>query len=313
MEAVVIRDGALVWAQRDDPLVGETDLLVAVRAAGVNAADLLQRRGRYPAPRDVEADIPGLELAGEVIGRGSKTSRFALGDRVMAVVGGGAQATVARVEETHVLRVPEALSWAEAGGFPEAFSTAFDALWTQCELQMGERVLITGAAGGVGTAAVQLAHASGALVVACARNPERHPGLLALGVDAAIVPEDIPRYGPYDVVLELVGAASLPIALDALAPGGRIAVIGVGSGPRVELDLLTLMGRRARIHGSTLRSRSREEKAAVAAAVAHHVLPLLDAGRISVPVEATFLLEDASLAYERFERGGKFGKVVLVA
>src|SRR5271168_1551603 len=147
VDPVVIRDTHLHWEERDDPVPGDTELLVAVRAAGLNAADLVQRAGFYPAPPGWPADIPGMEFAGEVVAVGRQVTLFAPGDRVMAVVGGGAQATLAFVDETHALPVPDGLSWAEAGGFPEAFTTAYDALFRQADLQMGERVLISGAAG----------------------------------------------------------------------------------------------------------------------------------------------------------------------
>ncbi|HVB90584.1 MAG TPA: zinc-binding dehydrogenase [Acidimicrobiales bacterium] len=313
MHAVVIRDAELHTEERADPVPGDTELLVAVRAAGLNGADLIQRIGLYPAPAGSPADIPGLELAGEVTAVGAQVTRFAPGDRVMAVVGGGAQATLAVIDETHALVIPDSLSWPEAGGFPEAYSTAFDALFTQAELRMGERVLVTGAAGGVGTAGVQLASAAGAVVVATVRDPDRHAEVAALGASVVVDPGEVAHHAPFDVVLELVGAASLPEVLPHLATGARVVVIGIGSGARIDLNLGQLMGARARIGGSTLRARSRREKANVAAAVAAHALPLLAAGRIRVPVCATFPLSEAGAAYERFSAGGKLGKVVLVA
>jgi NADPH:quinone reductase-like Zn-dependent oxidoreductase len=313
VRAVTIVEGELQWAGHPDPVPGDNDVLMAVRAAGINAADLMQRRGFYPAPAGSPPDIPGLELAGEVVALGPRVTRFAVGDRVMAVVGGGAQAEMATVDERCLLAVPDGLSWEEAGGFPEAFSTAHDALFTQCGLAMGERVLVTAAAGGVGTAGVQLAAAAGALVVASVRRPEHHEAVKALGAITAVEPEAALRSGPFDVALELVGGSSLPAVLDALAVGGRIVVIGVsGGGARTELDLLTLMQRRARISASTLRSRSLFDKAAVAAAVEAHVLPHLVSGRIRVPVHTTFAMDDAGAAYEHFAAGGKLGKIILL-
>jgi NADPH2:quinone reductase len=313
MHAVVIRDSELHWEGREDPTPADTELLIAVRSAGINGADMLQRIGLYPAPAGAPADIPGMELAGEVVAVGSQVRRFARGDRVMAIVGGGGQATMAAVDESHALAVPDSLPWPEAGGFPEVFSTAFDALFTQAELKMGERVLISGAAGGVGTAGVQLAAATGATVVATVRDATRHSEVAALGASVAIDPGDVAHHGPFDVVLELVGAASLPSVLPHLAIGARVVVIGVGSGAKVEINLLQLMGSRARIGGATLRARTRREKANVAAAVTAHVLPLLATGRIKVPVCASFPMADATAAYEFFSAGGKLGKVVLVA
>jgi NADPH:quinone reductase-like Zn-dependent oxidoreductase len=313
MQAVVVREGELHWEERPDPVPAPTELAVAVRAAGLNGADMMQRHGRYPAPPGVPADIPGLELAGEVVGLGSRVLGWSVGDRVMAVVAGGGQATMATVDQSHALAVPDGVGWPEAGGFPEVFSTAYDALWTQCRLTMGERLLVTGAAGGVGTAAVQLGAAVGAHVVASVRDPAARDAVASLGAAAVVDPGEVADHGPYDVVLELVGAASLPSALGALATGARVSVIGVGSGARVEVDLLTLMGRRARLMGSTLRPRSLAEKAAVAHDVASHVLPLLAAGRLRVPVAATFPMAEAAAAYERFAAGAKVGKIVLMA
>jgi len=312
MQAVVIEAGQLHWAERPDPVPGDTELLVAVRAAGINAADLVQRQGFYPAPPGAPADIPGLELAGEVLAVGAQVSRFSPGDRVMALVGGGGQATMATVDEAHALAVPEALDWPVAGGFPEAYSTAFDALWSQGQLQMGERVLVTGAAGGVGTAAVQLASAAGARVVASVRNPDRRAAIEALGAAVAIEPDDVAAHGPYDVVLELVGAPSLAATLGALATGARVVVIGVGGGAALELDLRRLMMTRARISASTLRARDRTAKATVAAGVSRHVLPLLASGRIGVPISATIPMAEVEAGYEQFAAGGKLGKIVLL-
>jgi NADPH:quinone reductase-like Zn-dependent oxidoreductase len=312
MHAVVIRNGRLGWEEHEDPVPGDTELLVAVRAAGINGADIMQRAGRYPAPAGWPQDIPGMEVAGEVVEVGGQVTLFAPGDRVMAVVGGGAQATLARVDESHALAVPDAVSWPEAGGFPEVFSTAYDALFTQAGLQMGERVLVSGAAGGVGTAGVQLAAATGATVTATVRDAARRDGVAALGASAVVEPGREGDHGPYDVVLELVGAPSLTGVLPHLATGARVVVIGVGGGAQMELSLYSLMAARARIGGSTLRARSRREKANVAAAVAAHVVPGLAAGRIRVPVCDTFPMSEAQAAYDRFVEGAKLGKVVLV-
>jgi NADPH2:quinone reductase len=312
MYAVVIRENELHWEERDDPVPGSTEVLVAVHAAGINGADLLQRQGFYPPPAGVPSDIPGMELAGEVVAIGSQVRQVTMGARVMAVLGGGAQATMAVVDEAHIQPVPDGISWVEAGGFPEVFWTAYDALFTQGNLAMGERALVTGAAGGVGTAGVQLAHATGATVVATVRDASRRGGVEALGADIVIDPAAVAEHGPYDVVLELVGAASLETVLPNLAIGARVVVIGVGSGAKVELNLLGLMATRSRICAATLRARSRREKANVAAGVSAHVVPLLAAGRISVPVCATYPMSEATAAYERFAAGSKLGKVVLV-
>jgi putative PIG3 family NAD(P)H quinone oxidoreductase len=308
MRAATIVDGRLEVRDHPDPAPGTGECLVRVRAAGLNNADLLQVRGFYPAPPGVPADIPGLELAGEVVANGPDASRFAAGDRVMAVVAGGGQAELAVVHERTLIPVPDGLPWEQAGGFPETFTTAHDALFTQCGLGLGERVLVTGGAGGVGTAAVQLAAAAGARVTASVRNRGLWDAVRELG--AADLVDDVSG-GPYDVVLELIGGPNIPRDIEALAVGGRVVVIGVGAGGQAEVNLLMLMAKRASIHASTLRSRPLEAKAAAALAVEHHVVPLLASGAVRVPVTEVFSLDDAAAAYERFAAGGKLGKVVL--
>ena len=313
MRAVTIQDGALVVEERPDPEPGQNELLVRVRAAGVNGADILQRGGSYPAPPGSPPDIPGLELAGEVAVLGPGASRFAEGDRVMAVVGGGGQAELALVHERAAMPVPATLDWRQAGGVPEVFATAHDAIFTQAGLRPGERLLVHGAAGGVGTAAVQLGRAAGARVTATVRREQLRRDVESLGAQA-IAPEGFAERGPYDVILELVGAGNLAENLQSLATGGRIAVIGVGgSGPRAEINLATLMQKRGRILASTLRARPLEEKALVTRRLEREVLPLFETGALTVPVAATFPLGDAEAAYERFEAGGKLGKIVLEA
>lgn len=315
MHAVTIVDSALEWREHPDPSPGSGEILVDVRAAGLNGADRMQVAGFYPPPPGSPTDIPGMELAGEVIELGPGATRFALGDRVMAVVGGGGQAERCLVHERHAIPVPDGVPWDQAGGFPEVFTTAHDALFTQCGLQMGERVCIHGAAGGVGLAAVQLAAASGARVTATVRAEALRDDVLAIagavGPTEVVAPEGFADLGPFDVVLELVGAPNLSDDLRALALGGRISVIGVGAGAQAEINLLDLMGKRARIHGSTLRARSLEDKADAARRVERHVLPLLASRRIHVPVCATFEMQDTPAAYDRFAIGGKLGKIVL--
>ncbi len=315
MHAVTIVDGQLEWREHPDPEPGTGEVLVEVRAAGLNGADRLQVAGLYPPPPGAPVDIPGLELAGEVVALGPGTTRFAVGDRVMAVVAGGGQAQRAVVHERHLLPVPDRVPWDQAGAFPEVFTTAHDALFTQCELQMGERVLVTGAAGGVGSAAVQLALAAGASVTASVRDERRRAEVAdlagAAAALAAVAPAEVAAGAPYDVVLELVGGPNLGEDLAALAEGGRISVIGVGAGAKAELNLLALMGKRARIHGSTLRARSLEDKADAARRVERHVLPLLASGVVSVPVHAAYGMAEAREAYEAFAAGGKLGKIVL--
>jgi len=270
-----------------------------VRAAGVNGADLAQRAGHYPPPPGAPVDIPGLECAGTVVEGGT---RFAPGDRVMALLAGGGHAELLAVDEAHVLPVPDSVDWPQAGGFVEVFATAHDALFTQAGLKAGERLLVNGAAGGVGVAGVQLGVVAGALVTASARH--HHAELQALG--AAIEPS-----GAYDVILELVGGDNLGTNLEQLATKGRIAVIGTGAGATAEINFRLLMRTRGRIHGSMLRARSREEKEDVVRRLEGHAGHLLATGLVQVPVEQTFPLEQAQEAYDRFAAGGKFGKIVI--
>ena len=312
MHAATIRDGEILVQEHPDPAPGTGEVLVRVRAAGINGADLHQLAGRYPAPPGSPQDIPGMELAGEVVGLGPGALRFALGDRVMGIVGGGGQAELATVHERQLMPVPAALGWAAAGGLPEVYTTAHDAICTQARLAGGERLLVHGGAGGVGTAAIQLGRALGASVTATVRNEGLRDGVRALGADV-IPTEDFVAHGPFDVVLELVGAPNLADDIRALASEGRVCVIGVGGGATAELNLLALMGKRARIFGSTLRSRPLEEKAITARHVEHSVLPLFQSGALTVPIAATYPLEHAAEAYAHFARGGKLGKVVIEA
>jgi putative PIG3 family NAD(P)H quinone oxidoreductase len=311
MRAVTIRDTELHVEQHPDPAPGMGEVLVRVRAAGLNGADMMQRRGLYPAPPGWPPDIPGLEIAGEVVENGPGASRFKPGDRVMTIVGGGGQAELSVVHERLLMPVPQQLDWPQAGGFPEVFATAHDALFTQAGLQAGERLLVHGGAGGVGTAAIQLGVATGARVTATVRNPDNRDTVAQLGA-TVIEPDGFEQHGPFDVILELVGAPNLGADVDALATSGRIVVIGIGAGAKSELNLAKLMYKRGRIMASTMRARPLEEKALMIRGLERHVLPLVEAGAIRVPVAETFSLEDAPTAYERFAAGGKLGKLVLL-
>lgn len=294
MRAAVIHDGRLELEERPDPVPADGEVLIRVHAAGINNADLLQVAGRYPPPPGAPADIPGLECAGEIVGTD---------ERVCALLGGGAHAELAVVDERHTLPVPKSVDWLQAGAFMEAYATAHDALFTQALLLPGERLLVNGAAGGVGTAAVQLGVAFGAEVTGTARsNADK---VRALGAETE-------AHGEYDVILELVGGPNLAEGVARLAQHGRLVVIGTGAGRRAEIDFGYVMQKRARIHGSTLRSRSADEKALVVERLRESVLPLFADGRVTVPIQQTFPLERAPEAYAAFAEPGKFGKIVLV-
>jgi putative PIG3 family NAD(P)H quinone oxidoreductase len=310
MRAATIRDKQVVIEEHPDPEPGHGELLVKVHAAGLNGADMHQLAGHYPAPPGSPQDIPGLELAGEVVARGPDAERFEVGDRVMSIVGGGGQAELMTVHERILMPIPDNLSWVEAGGVPEVFTTAHDAVFTQAGLVAGEHLLVHGAAGGVGCAAVQLGRAAGARVTATVRNTDLHDAVGGFGVDV-YAPGEFLEQGPFDVILELVGAINLMDNLKSLNTGGRIAVIGTGAGATGEINLGLLMMKRARIHGSTLRARPLELKALTSRAMERSVLPLLASGTVAVPVAETYTLDEAPAAYDHFKRGGKLGKIVL--
>lgn len=311
MRAVVIRSKELVLEERPTPEPGPYEVLVEVHAAGLNAADLLQRAGLYPPTPGWPEDIPGMELTGVVTEVGDRIVELLLGRRVCAIVGGGAQATHCVVPAEHLLFVPSTVDSIDAGGFPEAFMTAYDALVTQADLKAGERVLISGAAGGVGVAAVQIGRVLGANVVAVTRTSEHHEQLRALGASEAVTIEQVPSLDPVDVVLELVGATDLDLAFGVLNPHARVVVIGVGSGSRIEVDLLSLMRKRTVITGSTMRSRTLKEKSEVARLVGDTLVPRWRVGELVVPVAKVFDLDDVPGAYDYFAERGKFGKVIL--
>ncbi len=311
MRALTIVENSLKIEERPTPEPGPYDVVVEVHAAGINAADLMQRAGFYPAPPGWPDDIPGMELAGVVVAVGDRVVEPLMHRRVCSLAGGGAQATHCAVPSEHLLFLPDHVSFDEAGGFAEAFTTAYDALATQGLVREGQRVLISGAAGGVGVAGVQIAHALGAQVVAVTRDDQFHAALRELGASETITLDEVTSIAGVDVVLELLGAAHLSRAFEVLNPFARIVVIGVGAGSRVEVNLLQFMSNRLTLTGSTLRSRSREEKTKVARLVGDALVPRWSAGEFVVPLAKVFDFDDADAAYEYFAQPGKFGKVVL--
>jgi NADPH:quinone reductase len=315
MQSVVIDSrGDFRLEQRPEPGAGPGDVVVRVRAAGLNAADLQQARGDYPAPPGWPADVPGLEVAGEVEQVGRDVRGVEPGDRVMALVGGGGHAERITVPADLLLPVPEGLPWEEAAGFPEAF-TAWDALVTQAGVRAGDRVLVSGAAGGVGTAMVQVAAASGAHPVASVRRPELHPRVRALvpgGRVDVVTPDQEAAHAPYDVIVELVGGEGCLQRVSLLRSRGKVLVVGVQAGTTAPLRMFDLMLARAQLIGTTIRGRPPAEKALLAATVRTSVVPLLAQGRLRVPVDAAFPLERFADAYARLAGPGKFGKVILL-
>jgi putative PIG3 family NAD(P)H quinone oxidoreductase len=305
-----------------DPVPSRGEVLVRVRAAALNRADLLQRRGLYPPPPGVRADIPGMELAGEVAAVGEGVTAWKPGDRVMAIAAGEAQAELCVVHERMLLPVPAGLSLEQAGALPEAGITSHDALFTLGGLRPGAAVLMHAVGSGVATVALQLARAAGATVIGTSRTPAKLERAGALGLDHGIVVQgDPPRFADRvreltggqgtPLVLEFVGGPYLPEDLAALATGGRVVMIGTMAGARAQVDLAALMRSRASVIGTVLRARPLEEKAAATRAFGRDALPLVAAGKVRPVVDAVLPLEAAREAHERMERNDSFGKLVL--
>jgi NADPH2:quinone reductase len=290
-------------------------VLVEVAGAGVNRADLVQRAGRYPAPAGAPPDVPGLEFAGTVVRTGASVRSLAVGERVFGILGGGGQASHVVVSEALCCRVPEALALTEAGGVPEVFVTAHDALFDQARLRPGERVLIHGVGSGVGTAAVQLARAAGAATVGTSRTPAKLERARELGLDEGVLadPDMAERIGEVDVVLDLVGGDYLAADLSSCRTGGRVVIVGLLAGARAEIDLGRLMRRRLSLRGTVLRTRPNHEKARAIAAFAAQVAPLFERKALSPVIDDVLPLTRAEEAYERVASGRTFGKIVLAA
>lgn len=322
MQAVIVRDGAVMVEERAHPEPVGDQVLVRVHGAGLNRADLLQRAGGYPAPPGVPPDIPGLEFAGVVEALGAGVHTLHVGDRVFGITGGGGQAEYVVSPEAQLARVPESLDLVEAGGVPEAFLTAHDALFTQANLHPGETVLVHAVGSGVGTAALQLAECIGGTVVGTARTQEKLDRGADLGLDHGVLagrdldPDALASAitetaGEANVVLDLVGGGYFGVDLAVAAPRGRVVVVGTLAGIKAETNLLLLMAKRLEVRGTVLRSRPGHEKAAATHAFAGHVLPLLAAGSVCPVVEEVVPLAEAPRAYELLASDATFGKVIL--
>ena len=325
LAAVITRPGppeVLEIQERPTPAPGAEQVLVRVRASALNRADLIQREGRYPAPAGVPSDVPGLEFAGEVAAIGSAVTAWKEGDRVFGLVAGGAHAEFLVTHERTIAAIPPSLGWRAAGAVPEAFITAHDALVARAAVRPGERVLIHAAASGVGLAALQVARALGAIPYGTTRTLEKlapafehgmEDGVaLAGGVDA-LEPE-VRRWTDgrgVDVVLDLVGGPYVAASVAALAPHGRLILIGSVAGRRAELDVGAMLGRRLTVRGTVLRSRPIEERILVARSFAGEVVPWLEAGRVRPVIDSVFPLSDVAAAHERLAGNATVGKVVL--
>lgn len=325
MRAVVFPgDGAIEIADRPTPDPGPGQVQVRVHGAGLNRADLVQRAGFYPAPPGVPPDIPGMEFSGEVTALGDGVQSLALGARVFGIVGGGAQAEALVVPESSCATVPDHLDLVDAGGIPEVFVTAHDALRTRAGLRAGEHVLVHAVGSGVGTAVVQLAKALGCTVTGTARTGSKLDGARALGLDHGVLapsPLDptalagaiTDRGGPPDVTIDLVGGPYVQADIAAAATWGRIVVVGTLAGGSVDVPLFALMSKRLAMHGTVLRARTISEKADAMTGFVDEVVPLLDDGRVRPVVEQIWPLDAAVEAYDLLASDATFGKVILKA
>lgn len=324
MRAIVITapGGPEVLEEREvpTPAPGPGEILVRVRATALNRADLFQRRGRYPAPAGSSNDVPGLEYAGvvEAVGEGVRERRP--GERVMGLVGGGAYAEYVRVHARETSALPGGIALEEAAAVPEAFITAYDALFTRLRLAPGERLLIHAVGSGVGTAALQLARVAGATVFGTSRTAAKLERAVALGLAVAIdsshqdfsevVAERTGGAG-VDAILDLVGGEYLEANLRSLATLGRQVVVGTVSGTRSEIDLSLLLRRRLTLVGTVLRARPLEEKILAARALEENVVPLLSDGRVRPIVDRVLPIEEVREAHRAMEEDENFGKIVL--
>ena len=313
MRALVIDDGKLRVEERPTPAPEADQVLVDVTSAGLNRADILQARGMYAAPPGWPPDVPGLEFAGTVAGTGTGVRALREGDRVFGIVGGGAHATHLITKEDLCSPIPDQLDMAVAGGAPEAFITAHDALVTRAELRPGERVLIHGVGGGVGTAAVQVAGALGATTVGTSRTEDKLRRAREIGLDQGVVASDnmADEIGEVDVVIDLIGGDYLTTDVRVCRSRGRIVIVGLLAGAKSPLDLGAVLSKRLTIRGTVLRSRPDYEKALATRAFEREVLPLLARGDARVVVDRVFTLDDANAAYEHMVTNEGYGKTII--
>ncbi len=319
MTAIEIEGGAgpaeaLKPVQMPVPVPANGEILIRVRAAGVNRPDIVQRMGAYPPPPGAPTTL-GLEVAGEVA---VAAGRWKVGDRVCALLGGGGYAGYAVVDARHALPIPEGMSFEDAAGLPETVFTVFANVFEHGALKAGETLMIHGATSGIGTTAIQMAKAAGATVIATGRGADKKAQALALGADIAVdaTTEDFAAVakaaGGVDVVLDMVGASYFDKNLDALKTGGRIVYIAALGGGNIEVPVFRLMMKRAVLTGSTLRPRSADEKARLTAEIERVVWPWVAAGKVRAVVDATFPLAEADKAHAHLEAGAHVGKVLLI-
>ena len=325
MKAIVIASPGgpeqLVLREVESPVPSRGEVRVRVRASAINRADLLQRMGMYPAPADAPKDIPGIELAGVVDALGEGVTRLAVGDRVFGLVGGGAYAEHVTAHERTLAKMPDGISFTDGAAIPEAFITAYDAMVTQARLAAGESVLVSAVGSGVGTAAVQIARAIGAVAIGTSRTEDKLGRAHALGMRHGVTVAPDGKFADavrgltggagVDVVLELVGGAYMAENLACTALRARIVLVGMLAGNRAELDLGAILRKRLEIRGTVLRSRPLEEKILAAQTFERHLVPLFATGALAPVVDKTFPLADAAGAHAYVATNDGFGKVVL--
>jgi NADPH2:quinone reductase len=301
---------------RPDPVPRDGQILVRVHAAGLNRADLSQRAGKYPAPPGWPPDIPGLEYAGEIAAVGRGVTYWSLGDRVMGLVGGGAQAEYVVVHQAEAMAVPDRMSYVEAAAIPEAFLTAWDAMVRQARVRGGERVLVHAIGSGVGTAAAQLADVLGVTVIGTSRTADKLDRARELGMEHGVLTTDsdwIKQVGdPVNVIIDTLGAEYFDANLSLLAPGGRLVVLGMLTGAVAgRIDLGRVLRQRLTIVGTAMRVRTAPERAELVERFVSDMLPHLNSGQLRAVVETSVPWAEAESAYELLASNTTFGKVVL--
>jgi putative PIG3 family NAD(P)H quinone oxidoreductase len=306
--------------RRPVPAPSHGEVLIRVAGAGINRPDVLQRAGGYPPPPGA-SDLPGLEVAGVIETKGSGVVRFAEGDPVCALVSGGGYAEYCAAPDAQVLPVPDGLSMTEAAGLPEAFFTVWTNLFERGRLRAGERLLVHGGSSGIGTTAIQVAHAMGARVFTTAGSAEKCSACERLGAERAInyrdeqfetVIKELTSGEGVDVVLDMVGGSYIQRNISALRPEGRLVSIAFLTGAKTELNLMPVMLKRLTLTGSTLRPQSVASKARIATAIEQELWPLLASGSIKPVIDSTFALAEAATAHRRMESGVHIGKIVLL-
>ncbi len=319
MRAIVIESDSLIWAEVPDPVPGDGEVVIAVTAAAVNRADVMQRQGHYPPPAGAPP-YPGLECSGVISAVGPGVQDHRVGERVCALLAGGGYAEQVAVPAVQLLPVPQGMSVQESAALPEVACTVWSNVVDIARLRKGRTLLVHGGGGGIGTFAIQLGKALGATVVVTARAA-KHDALRALGADLAVdyttddfvaATRDFTGGRGADVVLDIIGAKYLGRNVEVLATGGHIATIGLQGGRRGELDLGALMAKRGSISATTLRARPVEDKARIVRGVRERVWPLVDAGEIKPVIDTTMPMAEAMAAHRRMEASDHLGKILLL-